>query len=216
MRLNCLFYMKIFYSSGDSTYGNWIPDSEKVHTIEESDLVLFTGGEDVTPSYYKEEAHRQTYYNTRRDEIEIAMFKRAIELNKPILGVCRGSQLSCVMAGGKLVQHQNNPGYIHEMVTYNGVTIPITSTHHQAQYPFNLPEDNYKILGWSEGLIRVREDGNHNHIEVPKDCEVVYYPKIRTLGIQGHPEMIYGQRGSEPTIQWCRELLLDFINGNLD
>lgn len=205
--------MKILYSNGDSNYGNWIPDSEKAQSIEEADLVLFTGGEDITPSYYGDDTHPSTYYNIYRDQIEVAMFKRAIELDKPILGICRGSQLSCVMAGGKLVQDQNNPSFKHIIKTYNNVELTMSSTHHQAQHPFNLPSEDYKVLAWSEGLITRRENGSQEEMETPKDCEIVYYPKIKTLAIQGHPEMIPEET---ETIKWCRELLLDFINGNLD
>lgn len=204
--------LKIYHVGGNVGYSNWIENSEPVNNLEEADLVIFTGGEDVYPGYYDEPVNPRTYYSKSRDEREIAQFKKVLELNIPILGVCRGSQLSCVMAGGKLVQHQNNPAFKHPIKTYNNVELTMSSTHHQAQHPFNLPEEDYKILAWSEDIVQYREDGNQQEMETPKDCEIVYYPKINTLAIQGHPEMILEE---EETIKWCRELLLDFLNKQL-
>lgn len=204
--------LKIYHTEGMTGYSNWIENTETVYDLEEADLVIFTGGEDVYPGYYDEPVNPKTYYSRYRDEREIAQFKKALELNIPILGVCRGSQLSCVMAGGKLVQHQNNPAFKHPIKTYNNVELIMSSTHHQAQHPFNLPEEDYRILAWSEDIVKYREDGDQQEMETPKDCEIVYYPKINTLAIQGHPEMILEE---EETIKWCRELLLDFLNNNL-
>ena len=204
--------LKIYHVGGNIGYSNWIENSEPVNSLQEADLVIFTGGEDVHPYFYEEPVHPRTYFNTVRDKQEEIIFKAAIELNIPILGVCRGSQLSCVMAGGKLVQHQNNPSFKHPIKTYNNVELTMSSTHHQAQHPFNLPEENYKILAWSEDIVKYREDGNQQEMKTPKDCEIVYYPKINTLAIQGHPEMILEE---EETIKWCRELLLDFLNKQL-
>lgn len=204
--------LKIYHTEGMTGYSNWIENSETVRNLEEADLVIFTGGEDVYPGYYNEPVNPRTYHSRIRDEREIAQFKKALELNIPILGVCRGSQLSCVMAGGKLVQHQNNPSFKHPIKTYNNVELIMSSTHHQAQHPFNLPEEDYKILAWSEDIVKYREDGNQQEMETPKDCEIVYYPKINALAIQGHPEMILEE---EKTIKWCRELLLDFLNKQL-
>lgn len=204
--------IKIFHSNGDTNYSNWIPNSEAVTTIEEADLVLFTGGEDVSPEYYDDVKHHTTYSNRSRDIKEIDMFDKAILLKKPILGVCRGSQLCCVMAGGKLIQDQNNPGLIHNMKTYDGFEIPVTSTHHQAQYPFNLPDEDYDIIGWSENLIHYRKSGDDSELQTDIDCEVVHYPKIKALAIQPHPEMLINYNGSidreyRESVQWFRNML---------
>lgn len=204
--------IKIFHSSNDRTYSNWITNSKAVTTIEEADLIIFTGGEDVSPFLYDEPQHPTTFNNITRDSVEVQMFKEAIALDKPILGVCRGSQLTCVMAGGSLIQDQDNPSFIHDMKTDDGLTIPVTSTHHQAQNPFNLKEDEYEVIGWSENLVKYRKNGNNEDIVVDKDCEVVYYPKIKALAIQPHPEMMVNRDGTidreyRESVQWFRNML---------
>lgn len=196
--------MKVFLSTASNHYANWLPNPEIVDSIEDADLVLFTGGEDVSPEFYDEPKHHSTYSTRSRDIKEIVMFDKAISLGKPILGICRGSQLSCVMAGGKLIQDQNNPAMYHPIITSDGLTLEMSSTHHQAQHPFNLPEEDYEILAWSEGLIKYRTGGNGEEMETPKDCEVVYYPKINALAIQGHPEMLINQNRFEDTLNWCK------------
>ena len=42
---------------------------------------------------------------TERDEFEIALARRAMERDVPLLGICRGMQLMNVARGGTLVQH---------------------------------------------------------------------------------------------------------------
>lgn len=195
--------MKVFLSTPGVQYANWIPERMIVDSLQEADLLIITGGEDVDPKLYGDIKHHTTYTSQYRDEYESQLFKDALQLRKPILGICRGSQLTCVMAGGKLIQDQNNPSYIHKMKTFDGLELDISSTHHQAQHPFNLPKEDYEILAWSEGLINYRKNGSDQEMETAKDCEVVYYHKYNALAIQGHPEMMFGNKEYQPTIDWC-------------
>src|SRR6201991_5353990 len=70
------------------------------------DGLLLAGGADIDPGSYDAEPHPKTV-NTRpdRDDAEIALTLRALELDLPILGICRGMQLLNVALGGTLVQH---------------------------------------------------------------------------------------------------------------
>lgn len=211
--------IKIYHVQGETNYSNWIPNITIVDTIEEADLVLFEGGEDVDPSLYNEPEHRSTYSNIERDIEETAVFEKAKELNIPCLGVCRGSQFLCVMSGGKLVQDQPNPRYIHDMLTEDGLVIKVSSTHHQAQYPFNMIEgEDYKLLGWTENLLPYHQNGFGEELSPVKECEVVYYPKTNCLGIQPHPEMLWDkwqnapEKEFEETIDWFRKVLFKFLN----
>lgn len=204
--------VKIYHASPWYHYSNWIKDGIVVNTVKEADLVLFCGGTDVFAGRYGEKAHPSAEYpDHRRDEKEVALFKKAVSLGIPTLGICRGSQLLCVMNHGKLVQHQPNPQYIHNVSTYDGLEFPITSTHHQAQYPFNLtPNVDYKVLAYTEGLCTFHEDGEENEMNPAVEAEVVYYPKTRALAIQGHPEALDKDKYPD-TFKWLDkhlELLL--------
>jgi len=67
--------------------------------------LLVTGGEDVQPEYYGQagEKHLCTEMDPRRDTLEIALIKKAIELKMPVLGICRGEQILNVSLGGSLI-----------------------------------------------------------------------------------------------------------------
>lgn len=200
---------------GDS-YARWM-EGELVDSIAEADLVVFTGGEDVHPDFYGHPKHPRTFSNRARDRYEMLKFNEARNLGKHIIGICRGSQFLCVANGGSLVQHQDNPYFIHAIQTFDGLNIDITSTHHQAAYPFDLPKDSYRILGWTKGVSEYHEDGNGEELNPEVECEIVYYPVSKCLGIQGHPEMM---ALNHPTVAYLRDLLdtflLNNINANLD
>lgn len=208
---------KIYIVGGSNEYANWMK-GQLVDSIEEADLVVFTGGEDVHPSLYKEPMGKHTFCNLDRDIKEKKQWQKAIELNKHIIGICRGSQFSCVMNGGRLVQDQLNPSYIHNINTSDGKVIPISSTHHQAQYPYDLPKENYKVLGWTNGISPKHLNGLNKEICEKEfdEVEICYYPKTKCLGIQGHPEMIYRDRDSyKDTFEYLNGLLDDFMNNKL-
>lgn len=157
--------------------------------------------------------HPMTYANQARDRYEMQQFTEAVKLGKHIIGICRGSQFLCVANGGHLVQHQDNPLFIHRINTYDDQELDITSTHHQAAYPFNLPKEDYQILGWTENLSPYHEDGNEEELNPPVECEIVLYPKSKCLGIQGHPEMM---PITHSTIAYLRDLLNGFMLNNIN
>lgn len=211
--------IKIYVVGGQTHYTNWIENVELVDNVEDSDLVFFTGGEDVHPDIYHESIHPRTYSNINRDLKEIEIMHKAVELGKKLIGVCRGSQFLCVMAGGSLVQDQPNPGFIHEIKTYKDSTIEVSSTHHQAQYPYRIDAGQYTILGWTEGMLPYHEDGNQVELNPTREVEDCFYRNINALAIQSHPEMLWDinkpMTGFEETISHYRELLKRFLNNGL-
>lgn len=196
-------------SWGSSSYANWM-QGQIVTNIKDADLVVFTGGEDVNPALYGKQAHPSTSFNANRDRREMAEYKTALELNKPMIGICRGAQLFCALNGGILIQHQDNPSYLHNIYTYDGEKLPMTSMHHQAAYPFYLPRENYKILGWTNDLSSFHYGQNYQEeLYPPKECEIILFPKTQCLGIQGHPEMI--RSNNSKTINYLQNLLNKFL-----
>lgn len=206
---------KVYVVGNSLNYANWLPNTKVVPTLEESDLVLFTGGEDVTPAIYGDVPHPRTGNNISRDNIEQEIFQKAKDLDKKMLGICRGSQFLCAMSGGKLVQDQSNPQYIHRITLKDGREIDITSTHHQAQYPFNMNAWDYDIIGWSKDLSPYHQDGNCKELNPPVECEIVHYKKTKALAIQGHPEHEEYQRYHKDSADVLKEIFTNFINDKL-
>jgi len=110
----------------------------------------------------------------------------------------------CVLSGGKLVQDISHPSS-HNMFWKDLSTnqfvydnpMRINSIHHQLQYPYCLKDSDYEIYGFSKEISDEYEIGVGNNSIVNKSLilekgepEIVYYPKIKGLGIQFHPEMM--------------------------
>jgi len=75
-------------------------------TLDALDAVVFTGGSDVDPELYGEEARTETAGIVRmRDDAELALLRAALERDMPVLGICRGIQVLNVGLGGDLDQH---------------------------------------------------------------------------------------------------------------
>lgn len=181
------------------------------------DLVLFTGGEDVDPSYYGEQVGERTGINRKRDEYEVKyMFARSTLRRTPKLGICRGAQFVTVMSGGKLIQDVSGHAIstLHRISFSNGLSsdIDITSTHHQMMNPYEMDEDNYEVIATATNFQSDRYlDGTNKNIALPKgfkEAEIVYYPKTSSLAIQGHPEMNNCPSSSK---QHCLNLIQNYL-----
>ncbi|MEO8227055.1 MAG: gamma-glutamyl-gamma-aminobutyrate hydrolase family protein [Gemmatimonadota bacterium] len=69
------------------------------------DGLVLTGGEDIDPSFYRDEpSPRLGTVDRERDLFELALFAEARERGVPVLGICRGLQLINVALGGSLWQ----------------------------------------------------------------------------------------------------------------
>lgn len=161
-----------------------------------ANIVLFPGGADVSPSLYGAKQHHTTYCDIEQDLQHFNLFK-LLKDNTDILklGICRGSQLLCVANGGKLIQNVNNHIGIHNIINKKGNIFPITSTHHQMAFPFNLLSSEYEIMAWAEPKLSTIYEGDKINIDkleedIFKEPEVTYYPITNSLGIQGHPELL--------------------------
>lgn len=185
-----------------------------VNDIRFADLVLFTGGADVTPMLYGEPKGRYTGCNTPRDIMEVGIFNKARSLNLPILGICRGSQFLCVMSGGRLVQHCTNHaiGDLHPIKTYDNRILRVTSTHHQMQDPSILPQDSYTYLAWADSLSNTYLDGNNEDMKIEKEAEIVYYKSTNALAIQCHPEF---DNFPVSSLEYIAGLVDQLMNNNL-
>src|SRR5699024_2541433 len=161
------------------------------------DGLYITGGYDIDPHYFNEEPHPQLgQIDPLRDKFELALVHEMIALKKPILGICRGSQIINVALGGTmyqdlssqkgepLIQHiQNRPlhypshyikveksSFLYRIVKHNN--IKVNSNHHQAN----------NQLGRNLRVSAISEDGVIEAIEREGELFVI--------GVQWHPERL--------------------------
>lgn len=188
--------MNLYVVGPAKHYANFISDVVLVDDVKNAQIVLFTGGEDVHPSIYGKRAVTDVFTNIERDLEERTIFK-ALRPDQLAVGICRGSQLLCALNGGNLVQNCTHHALsrTHTIFSMDGkMMYEITSTHHQMQYPFDLPKEVYKILFYAKQFPGVIQgDGINKHVLFGCEPEVVFYKvpnKPKCLAIQGHPEMM--------------------------
>jgi putative glutamine amidotransferase len=103
-----------------------LPAQEAI--CEEPDRVLalvraliLAGGSDITPGCYGAEPAPETVgTRAERDRFELALARRALERDLPVLGICRGMELLNVARGGTLDQHLPESGiHVHTPGQYS-------------------------------------------------------------------------------------------------
>jgi putative glutamine amidotransferase len=179
------------------------------------DGLLLAGGADVDPQAYGAERAPQTVHTVpERDDFELALVRRAIERDVPLLGVCRGMQVINVAQGGTLIQDlPTELGHEHHCRvpgSFDGADHPVhlvsgsqaanaaggehtgTLSHHH-QGIDELGED-LVVTGWSE------------LDELPEAIEA--RDKRFALGVQWHPEADATSRVIATLVQEAREYAL--------
>lgn len=177
------------------------------------DGIFMAGGGDLSPTCYNRiQYHKTEGIDQLRDETEIMLLRWALDDGKPIFGVCRGSQILNVAAGGTLLQdvsdmvpnalrHQYFPekprSYVaHPINTVGGSRLAeilgnvahVNSFHHQA---VEQVASGFKAVAFaSDGVIEAIETTGGQF----------------ALGVQWHPE---GLVEADPTML---ALFTEFIN----
>jgi putative glutamine amidotransferase len=201
INLRVFYYMDAILEAGGIPL--LVPIINNTEDVEEIinrfDGFLFTGGQDINPQLYNEERKEYTIsVYEDRDNVESTVMKRAINMNKPILAICRGLQLLNVVLGGSLYQDikieknkdkdsyhldkENIFGESHNVIVskdsllasvVNARILGVNTIHHQG----------ISILAPSLKEAAISEDGL---------IEGVYAEDKRfVLGVQWHPELMY-------------------------
>jgi gamma-glutamyl-gamma-aminobutyrate hydrolase PuuD len=182
-------------------------------SLDQADLVVFTGGPDVNPSLYNETPHKETKFNRERDERDTIYYVEALKARVPMFGVCRGSQFLHVMQGGKLIQHIGDKKHLgdHPIMDKSGILENkyldrVPSTHHQAV----IPKDGMEVLA---SVYRSEERWFNKDVcergARLEDVEAYFYKQNCILGVQGHPEY----RGYSRYTNYCLRLIEEKIVG---
>lgn len=158
------------------------------HDLQDASLLVVWGGEDISPCFYGQRVAGSYSRDTAsdRDKLESILIKAAVKMKIPILGICRGAQMLCALDGGSLWQHVDGHVGNHKILTKDGRELFTNSLHHQMMRP----KKNAEILAWSKCLGPFKQDDTGVHFNDEDEPEIVFFPDMNALGVQGHPEYL--------------------------
>lgn len=205
--------LRIAVSKLSANYENWLLQSDStlvitnmypmgvdsaVLVLENYQGLLVTGGEDIFPDWYHmiDDTARCGEFDRYRDTLEIMLIRKAMEMNIPILGICRGHQIINVTLGGTLIV--DIPEDIGSDVTHRCPEDPFNCFHEVMIVNETLLQE---ITGLTRGMV------NTNHHQAVKDpapglrisamsyeglVEAIEWEDLESnpfmLGVQWHPE----------------------------
>jgi len=175
-------------------------DVTKPEELDEPGILIVHGGGDIHPSLYGE-VNKGSYVGdvpSSRDTMEWELMKVAARKGILIFGICRGAQMGCALAGGKLIQdvayHHND----HFIETEGKRRIKTNSIHHQMMYPWSV---EHRLIAWTlpsyqtqrfVGITKAEKNAipEHDAYSSKYEPEIVWFPSVGCLAVQGHPEML--------------------------
>ena len=179
----------------------WIPLDAPLELLDRLDGLLLSGGDDISPAVYGQEPHPTVAgVNDGRDAHERRLLERALEIELPTLGICRGLQLMNVHLGGTLHQHvPEHTGWdgpvdavLHQVAfdagsvphTVYGEQLAVNSLHHQG------------LADLGDGVVAVGRT-----VGGPDDglVEAIQVEGKPAVAVQWHPELM---GGADPIVRW--------------
>lgn len=99
-RIYPLIALNVWLAGGRSI--RWVAGRDA--DIDAVDGIIIGGGDDISPDLYGGRIVTTARLDPDRDALERGMVLAAFERNKPVLGICRGSQMLNIALGGSLHQ----------------------------------------------------------------------------------------------------------------
>ena len=186
-----------------------IPYEKITDILKIIDGLILPGGKDIHPKCYGDnlevtyskdiEGIGKPFYrpiilkpNIEKDQFEINLYLKSIDLKIPVIGICRGMQIINVAHKGTLFQEipQNNKikhsieddGFInYHSININKCSKTYDFFNETSYFTSSIHHQAIKKLGNDLNIGALSEDGIIEIIE-HKD------PDIFSIGIQGHPE----------------------------
>lgn len=177
-------------------------DSDPADYVERLDGLVLTGGTDIGPERYGREVEADLFEpEALRDDLELGLMTLAVEHRLPVLGICRGLQITNVHGGGTL--HQDVPPHarfeappaaaVHSVEFAEGSVLAgiyggsreVNSLHHQT---VDAVAPDYVVTARAP-------DGGVEGLE---------HRSLPIVSVQWHPEMMEG-RSTDPVFAWLVE-----------
>ena len=194
-------YYEAVYKSGAIAIAIPMTSDENIllEILNYCDGILISGGPDIDAKLYGES---NMPYNGDispiRDILELFIAKKAVEMNKPVLGICRGIQILNVAMGGTLYQD------IHLQNKDCGVLKHAQSA--PKGYPtheINIKKDSWVWKSFKKEKARVNSFHHQAIKQIAEGFEVtskaedgiieaIEYVKNKfCVGVQWHPELMW-------------------------
>lgn len=161
------------------------------------DKLILTGGQNVEPIHYQEKLLiDSSNYFPERDRFELALIEAAHHQEKPIFGICRGLQLYNVAQGGSLHQEvlghwQENTGNQPSQDLYFPIESQLSQIYAQEPTVNSFHRQAINKLAPSLEIIALSPDKQTiEAVQSTRDSHTF-------LGVQWHPELLYGERETE-------------------
>lgn len=167
--------------------------------METIDGLLLTGGYfDIDPKLYGEKKHPLCgELKPDRTKMELLLFKQAMKLKVPTLGVCGGMQAINVELGGTLYQHI--PAQVKGALPHEQKPVPATKATHSVTF------EKGTLLKKLAGSKPIKVNSTHHQgvKDVGKDLKVCAIAKDGIVeafeyegdhfivGVQWHPELLF-------------------------
>ena len=161
--------------------------------LADLDGIFMTGGEDWNPSLYDEEQtpHGSSGWNDARDTSDLNLMQQAIELDVPLLAVCRGEQGLNVALGGGLIQ--DVPYYLGQKVQAGEID--------ESRVTGVLDDTGYNVWNSETGAYEKSgcEDGEHYRVQIDG---------LIHSGGTGYHELAAGESiGIDPDSKWLYDII---------
>ncbi|WP_288981017.1 gamma-glutamyl-gamma-aminobutyrate hydrolase family protein [uncultured Parvimonas sp.] len=164
--------------------------------VEKVDGIILSGGHDVNPYYYGEDPMLKIgELFPERDVFDMELYKTAIELKKPIFGICRGYQIINVINGGTLYQDLSYADFVK--IKHDQVDNPTQATHfvelEEGTFLKNILGEKYKVNSFHHQILKDVAPG-FKVVAKSSDGVIESIEKITedsfVIGVQWHPEML--------------------------
>lgn len=161
------------------------------------DGLLLTGGGDIDPTLFGEEPLLGLgSIVPERDLFEVALIQKMLELNKPVLGICRGAQILSIAMGGDMYQdiysQKDGPLLQHDQQAPNWHGSHFVEVTEGSLLHKTVGVDRFKVNSYHHQALRnmpvgfivsgVASDG------VIESFESTKHPFV--MGVQWHPESL--------------------------
>ena len=148
-------------------------EEEIIESLKLDGLIL-SGGNSLAE--YEVNSNESKQLSKQRDQFELGLLRSAINLQLPVIGVCRGMQLINAFFNGNLIKVSGHVSTRHKVFRSLNQDIKINHDIVNSFHSFGI-----ELNGLGSGLIDLAKDEDDN-------VEAFYHTEYKLLGIMWHPE----------------------------